>query len=365
MLRCLVVVPTDRLGGAETVMKTLVRELLARGCRVTLLVLSRGNNGGWSDLLPRMEVKFVRSPKEKLGMLLATPWLWRASSREWSLVVSSLTHVNAWLGWCRHRGILKTRRLVFRESTVMVKRFAGRKLGAIRRLYALGYGPQDLTICQTADMKQSLEGWIPGAATWECHVIPNPVDIVSLKQRSVESLSDGVVPEGPYICTVGRLIELKGVDVLIEAFAALGSEFIDLHLVIVGDGPERARLEALVERRALGARVRFLGRLSNPMPVLRRSALGVVCSRVEGFPNTLLEMMTLCPAVVSTLCAGGIENIQGICTCAPGDAAALAAAIVSALEADPELNRRLMDEELLERTPQAFCDAVVGSLVVK
>ncbi len=67
-------------------------------------------------------------------------------------------------------------------------------------------------------------------------------------------------PDPPVFAFVGRLIALKGVDMLIEAFAALQD---DARLVIIGDGPEKTRLEAQAEQQAPG-RVTFTGFLSQP-----------------------------------------------------------------------------------------------------
>ena len=101
------------------------------------------------------------------------------------------------------------------------------------------------------------------------------------------------------------------------------------------------------------------------MPILAKAQLGVVSSIIEGFPNTLLEMMCLCPRVVSTLCAGGIENIKGIYTAPPNDPASLSGAMLDALDSPINENRLAMDAELAKRSPRAFVDLISSNLLAR
>jgi glycosyltransferase involved in cell wall biosynthesis len=95
---------------------------------------------------------------------------------------------------------------------------------------------------------------------------------------------------------VGDLVPVKRLDWLLEAAAAAG-----LSLTIVGDGPERARLERRAREPGLAGRTRFLGRLASAevAAVLQRSRVFAMTSRYEGLPMALVEAFCCgVPAVV-------------------------------------------------------------------
>ena len=104
--------------------------------------------------------------------------------------------------------------------------------------------------------------------------------------------------------------------------------------LIVGDGPERARLEARSSRLRLGSYIRFLGQVSDVDVVYRNLDLVVLPSRSEGLQNTLLEAMQADVPVVATA-VGGVPEVVGPSSAArlvaPGSTVALAEAIERAL----------------------------------
>ena len=132
---------------------------------------------------------------------------------------------------------------------------------------------------------------------------------------------------------IGELRHLKGVDVLLEALARVPGA----RAVIVGAGPDGARFEAEAARLALTDRVLFKG----AMPAREAFTLGrilVMPSRLESFPYIALEAAAAGIPLIATSVGGVPEIVAGTDTSLvpPGDAAALAAAIVEAM-ARPEL----------------------------
>ena len=140
--------------------------------------------------------------------------------------------------------------------------------------------------------------------------------------------------------TVGRLVPWKRVDGLIEALR----EIPELGLVIVGDGPERPRLERIVQELCISDRVYFAGQRSKT----ETSSLMAACdffvlnSTYEGHPHAVLEAMALGLPVVATAVGGTPEVVRdgetGVLV--PGRYGALGASL-SALARDPALRRRL------------------------
>ena len=139
-------------------------------------------------------------------------------------------------------------------------------------------------------------------------------------------------PDAFVIGTIGRLQDVKDQAGLIDAFAHLRGILPDarLRLVLVGDGPLRAQLEARVALHGLQDSVFLPGARSDVAPVMRSFSLFALSSIAEGTPVTLLEAMASALPVVATA-VGGIPDlvVQGTMgALAPaGDPQALAAAI--------------------------------------
>jgi len=163
---------------------------------------------------------------------------------------------------------------------------------------------------------------------------------------------DADEPAGPepdwlparYVLGTGRLVPVKGFDLLVRAFAAadLGD---DLRLVVAGAGPERDALLALAAELGVADRVVFPGLLPRDqvVTVMRRSEALVVPSRVEAFGIVVLEGMRAGVPVVATSRGGAGEivtdGVDGLLV-DPEDPRALTAALVRVVD-DPSVRERL------------------------
>lgn len=171
-----------------------------------------------------------------------------------------------------------------------------------------------------------------------------------LPPRSVRAMPNGVpldpglpapagLPGGaPLIAAIGRLVPVKRIDLLLHALRRCLDGGQRLICLIIGEGPERQRLEGLSADLGLGAAVRFLGERRDVRALLPYLDLVVNCSDREGLSVTLLEAMAASRPVVATDVGSTREIVHdgrtGILV-PPGHAEALSRA-VSRMLADPD-----------------------------
>jgi colanic acid/amylovoran biosynthesis glycosyltransferase len=162
---------------------------------------------------------------------------------------------------------------------------------------------------------------------------------------------EGVEPR--MILSVGRLMAIKGFDTLVKALAILRDQGCGFRCTIAGDGPERRRIEQLVERRNLRGAVELVGERTpqEVFELMGRAEIFVLPSRpagrksgvMDGIPVSLMEAMTLGIPVISCPVSGIPElvvNEETGLLVPPGDEQRLAGAIARLID-NEELRRRL------------------------
>jgi glycosyltransferase involved in cell wall biosynthesis len=140
-------------------------------------------------------------------------------------------------------------------------------------------------------------------------VLRNGVDIGLFRPPADRAAARAALGlEGPTMVSVGGLVERKGHHLAIEALGALPG----WSLLIAGEGPERGRLQALIDRLGLKDRARLLGaRPHAELPALYGAAdVLVLASSREGWANVLLESMACGTPVVATNIWGNPEVVQ-------------------------------------------------------
>ena len=163
----------------------------------------------------------------------------------------------------------------------------------------------------------------------------NAVEVPAV-ERSRESIRfDANIPfSAPCGIVIANLLPYKGHRYLIEAGASLRQRFGDVHFLLVGDGPERQNLVALVKSLGLGHSFHFVGTRTDVGSFINAADFGVLPSLEEGFSNALLEMMAAGLPVVATAVGGNVDAVEHDRTglvVPPRDSHALAEAIARLL----------------------------------
>jgi N-acetylgalactosamine-N,N'-diacetylbacillosaminyl-diphospho-undecaprenol 4-alpha-N-acetylgalactosaminyltransferase len=112
-----------------------------------------------------------------------------------------------------------------------------------------------------------------------------------------------------YIVAVGRLVELKQFNRLIESYSFSELPQKKIHLVIVGDGPERSNLLSQVNNLKLNDFVHLVGQKENPNDYIAKAHFLVLTSLYEGFPMVLLEALSIGIPVISFDCETGPKEV--------------------------------------------------------
>lgn len=331
--KILIITPNDLIGGAENILRMSALELSKKN-RVSVFNLCSRSGFNWSSLSKNIKVIVGKGTNERAGLIDLLFFLIKNRNENY-IVFTSHTFITAFVGFFRSLGIIKVQAHIGRESTSVFSRFSGMKLRFYRALYYFGYRKINVIICQTPFMMNSLTSGAPYLKKrGEVIVLNNPIDlhdalINSNKPPEIEFFNENSFK----IVTAGRLIKEKGFDLLIRSF----SDFIssgssnagNSELYILGEGTERRALELLISNLKLENRVFLKGNVNNVFPIFKKADICIVSSRIEGFPNVLLQMMAVNKNVISTLCAGGIDQIPGLNTCKANDVHALSEALLT------------------------------------
>ena len=183
-------------------------------------------------------------------------------------------------------------------------------------------------------------------------VIYNPVVTPELLEKAKEPLDHPWFARGepPVILGVGRLHLQKDFPTLIRAFA-LVRQHKPTRLMLLGEGPDRYKLEALIDELGLTNEIALPGFISNPYAFISKASVFVLSSLYEGLPTVLIEAIAVGTVIVSTDCPSGPAEILDSgkygCLVPVGDIKALSEAILNTLD-------QPTDSEALRQRAQQF-----------
>jgi glycosyltransferase involved in cell wall biosynthesis len=276
-----------------------------------------GHYSAWARV-PRLERRHgltVTHPRylvlPKLGMLLQPFFLYRAllseirrlegEGLEFDLIDAHYYYPDGVAAALLARRLRKPFTVTARGTDLnLVPRFSWPR-AMIR--WAAGSAAASIAVCQA--LKDVLvELGVPAS---QVHVLRNGVDLGLFRPLDRMELRSQMGLKGPVLLSVGHLVERKGHHLVLEALSRLPEGT----LLIVGDGPERARLVALAKKLQIEDRVRFLGAVPHErLPELYNVGdLLVLASSREGWANVLLEAMACGTPVVATRIWGTPEVV--------------------------------------------------------
>jgi glycosyltransferase involved in cell wall biosynthesis len=140
-------------------------------------------------------------------------------------------------------------------------------------------------------------------------VIYNPVSDYIQKYARSDQFRNSILVFDEYVLCVGRLESQKSFQTALIAFSTISKKFPRLRLKLVGDGSERNNLIKLSFDLGINHLVDFEGVKTDLIPIYVNAKLTLLTSTYEGFPNVLIESITLGTPVVSFDCPSGPKEI--------------------------------------------------------
>lgn len=325
--RAVFLLPSFTAGGAERVLITLMNGI-DRAAFAPELVVVCGEGPLRGLVAPGIPVRVLGKGGGGAGVLRALPGLCAALRRARpDIVVSTMAHMN--FAALLLRPFFPGTRFIVREAVTPSYILEKRPVLApfLRLAYRALYPLAGLVICPARAVADELAALAPGMKA--CAVLPNPVDVAALRGAAPVLPPRGDPGTVHFICA-GRLVPQKGFDRLIEILPRLRTG--NWRLTVLGEGPERGRLEAAVAAAGLADRVFLPGHSGVPWPMIAGCDAFLLPSRFEGLPNAALEALACGTPVIAAREAGGIAEIAAQ---APPGAVTLAAdmdAFLAAME---------------------------------
>ncbi|HPD07177.1 MAG TPA: glycosyltransferase [Candidatus Bipolaricaulis sp.] len=355
--------PSLHGGGAERVMVNLARGFAERGLNVDL-VLAKAEGPYLSQVPSNVRVVNLGVNRTLYSLLGLVRYLKQEQPKA---TLSALNHANIIAIWARLLSRVKTCLIVSEHNALSqsIENTTSVRAKLIPLLIKIFYPKADAVVAVSHGVAEDLIART-GLPSEKVKVIYNPVVAPEVFSKANEPLEHPWFQEGepPVILGVGRLTTQKDFPTLVRAFVLVRKEHA-ARLMILGDGEDRPKLEALIRELGLEKDVAMPGFVDNPCKYMKRAALLVLSSRWEGFGNVLVEAMACGTPVISTDCPSGpaeiLEGGKWGRLVPMGDDAALAQAVLTTLAEPRQLQaaqQRMRERFGLEAVVEQYLDVL-------
>lgn len=297
------IIPSIAGGGAERVFVNLVNEIDKSVFDVTLIYLFDELNAyKVSKDIHTININSNRARNASFKIIKLI------RKEKPALVISTLGHLNMMLLILK-KTFPRNTKLIIRQTNIMSLRKSESKIQQIKqKVLNKFYNNADKIICQSEFMKKDFMEFTN--IQKNVKKIYNPVDVESILIKSKEIVDYNFTSGQKNFFFVGRLNEVKRIPLIIDAFENYHKKNNESKLYILGEGPERKKLEAYIEKYKLTDSVKLLGFQQNPYKWILHADLFIMASKHEGMPNVLLETIALEIPVLILKHPGGTEEIM-------------------------------------------------------
>jgi len=327
-----ILAPDMRPGGAERVCLALADAFARDGLSVEL-VLRQARGELLEELPGGVSVHDLAAPRVRNALLPLADYLQKRRPRA---MLAAMWPITSLAVWAKSAARAQTRIVTADHNILSLSRPGrpGLPRMAMRWAMRASYGRADAVVGVSDGVADDIAA-LSGLPRERITTIYNPITPLAAAQPADPAVMKAW-GGGAKLITVGSLKAVKDHPTLLCALAAVRRER-EAKLLIVGDGAERPRIEALAAELGLTDAVVFAGFHPTPQTYVSQADAFVLSSRTEGLGNVLVEAMACGTPVISTDCPTGPGEIleggrHGRLT-PVGDPAALAAAILETLDA--------------------------------
>lgn len=350
-----------RCGGAEHVCLALAREMDSAGLRVEF-VLRRAIGELLTELPASIQVHDLNAPRVRDALFPLVRYL---RDRRPKAMLAALWPLTSLAVWARRLAGVDCR-VVTSDHCILSRTKPGRSpvmRRAIAAAMRLSYPAADAVVAVSGGVADEVAR-LSGLARDRVSVIFNPITPLGPARPCDDGLMDRWAKgEGPRLIAVANLKVMKDQGTLLRALSVL-RQSRDARLLILGEGPERARLEALAEGLGVADAVTFGGHQPTPHGYISAADVFVMSSLSEGFGNVIVEALACGVPVVSTDCPTGpgevLDNGRFGRLTPVGDPEAIARAVIDVLTSppDPDSLRGRADIFSVDRSVSAYRKAL-------
>ena len=293
-------------GGAERIMVNLMQGFVQRGLKIDLVVNKK--EGPLLTQVPSsVRIIDLSAPKPWRNGL---PKLMGYLQKERPKTLLTGLHYNNEIAILAKRLAFASTRVVVSEHNTLslrVKREKNEQKSALTARLFYPFADAVLAVSQGVAKDLSL---VTGMPLNRIKTLYNPVILPDLIEKAKQPVDHPWFAPGepPVILGVGRLEQQKDFPTLIKSFAIV-RQVQPARLVILGQGKEQQKLNALVKELGIENDVAFLGFTQNPYAYMAKASVFVLSSIEEGLPTVLIEAMAVGTPVVSTNCKSGPDEI--------------------------------------------------------
>jgi len=289
-------------GGAEWVITNLYNEMYKNGISVNLISVKNGEM--FIELDSHIDSRHFNGNYFKAFIYLFK----LLRSNKYDVLFTTQRGATVFAYVVKLLSITRTKHIV-REAASNFKDSLNRRNYLSRFLWKIGYilsysNASKIIVNSIGTKNDLIKAGIILRKKMDIIHINNPVDIGRIQTLSkVENIKKNN-NNLKTIVSVGRLVHKKNFDVLIKAISIVKRNK-EVFLIIVGDGPERDKLQKLVDSLGLNKYVSIVGYRSNPYPIINSADLFVLASKWEGFGMVIVEALALgVPVIASDIDSG-------------------------------------------------------------